>query len=705
MRKPCLMRLDEWLLEQGLFSDIDEARLACQLGRVRQKPSGAVLDKPGQRIRKDLQIEIFEDSKYVGRGGQKLEGLLKQLNFSVSGFRVLDVGSSTGGFADCLLQYGAKQITCIDVGSHQLHERLRADARIRVYEQQDIRTFDFKSLSEPIDLVTVDVSFISLKAVMPRLVSAFRNSRFILLFKPQFELDRFVPKKRGVAPASESETALNEMLQFLKGLGLYQCVTTPSAVKGSKGNQEIFIVASSSVPKHIFRTYDIRGVAERELPNSLVERIGRVVGARIKERLGAGAKIGVGRDARESSPRIHESLCRGLLSEQVHVIDLGCITTPMAYFAHYECDLQGVIQVTASHNPKDDNGMKMMLMKNTLFGDEIISIGSEVQNLSNKVLSLEPLKLPSISSELRKKYIDYLHRQFKFSKKFKMVLDTGNGMAGAIARDVFTPYASDIKILYEDVDCRFPNHEADPTIPANLKELRARVQSEKADIGFAYDGDADRLGVITSKGRILWGDEIVMLLSELVLKELPGSTIIGEVKCSEKLFRMIESRGGKPLMYKTGHSLIKKKMREVNAPIAGEMSGHLFFADRYFGFDDSIYATLRVLEVIDRLQLDLDEWIARFPSSFVTPEIRVVCDESEKEALVKRVETYFDQQPGAKLSKIDGVRVGFPDSSWALVRASNTQAVLVVRIEATSAERLEELRKHVSLSLGREIHV
>jgi hypothetical protein len=207
--------------------------------------------------------------------------------------------------------------------------------------------------------------------------------------------------------------------------------------------------------------------------------------------------------------------------------------------------------------------MKMMLSKNTLFGEDITSIGVEAAQLPEKELGSAPLQLPSLFKELREKYIRFLHDQFKFSKKYRIVMDTGNGMAGAVARDVFKPYASELEIIYEEVDCRFPNHEADPTVVANLKDLRAKVLEKRADIGFAFDGDGDRLGLITSSGRILWGDEIVMLLSELVLTERPGATIIGEVKCSEKLFRMIEARGGNPLMYKTGHSLIKKKMKEV----------------------------------------------------------------------------------------------------------------------------------------------
>lgn len=704
IKRPAVKRLDEWLVKQGHFNSLKEAAIACQLGQVRRVPSGELLDKPGFSVPKFLSVEILGESRYVGRGAEKLEALLDQLDWNIESTVALDVGSSTGGFADCLLQRGASQVICVDVGSHQLHEKLRSDSRVQVFEQQDIRSLDFSKLKRRPTLVSVDVSFISLRAILPTLIRNLPDARYILLFKPQFELDRYVPKKRGVAPQKEAEAALKEMLQFLNSIGLYQSMVKPSAVKGTKGNQETFIVAEAGVPQHIFRTYDIRGVADRELTNDVIARIGRALGKRIFKSLGSGARIGVGADARISSPRIHDCFCRALSAEKVNVIDMGSITTPMAYFAHYNFELDGVVQITASHNPKDDNGMKMMLSKNTLFGEEIISLGKEAAELPSADLA-PAQKFSSIFKELRQKYISYLHDQFKFSKKYKLALDTGNGMAGSVAREVFSPYASEIDILYEDVDCRFPNHEADPTVPANLKDLQAKVKSMKADMGFAFDGDGDRLGLISGKGRILWGDEIVMLLSELVLKEQPGATIIGEVKCSEKLFRTIEARGGKPLMYKTGHSLIKKKMKEVHAPIAGEMSGHLFFADHYFGFDDSIYGALRVLQVVDQFNLNLDDWIAQFPSSFVTPEIRVSCQESEKEPLVTQVKKFFGKMKGAKLSEIDGVRVSFDDHSWVLVRASNTQAVLVLRIEAISQARLEEIRLLVSESLGRDIRV
>ncbi|MDB5038907.1 MAG: phosphoglucomutase/phosphomannomutase alpha/beta/alpha domain [Bacteriovoracaceae bacterium] len=703
MKRPPKMRLDALLVQKGEFEDLHAAEIALRLGQVREAKSGVVLDKPGMRVPSDLSYILEKPDPFVGRGGLKLDQFLTDSGVDVNGTTVLDIGSSTGGFTDCLLQRGAKKVYAVDVGTHQLHESLRKDPRVFLFEETDVRKFDF-SICVPIpSIVVVDVSFISLKLVVPPIKHALPDATLILLFKPQFEVAASVPKKRGVAPKVESDKSLNEMLLFLSELGLNPMMIRESAVKGAKGNQEVFIMTEPSIPSHIFRTYDIRGLADRDLKNASVEKIGCAFGKRLLQAVGRNAKVGVGRDGRLSSPRIYESLCRGLISEGAQIFDLGIISTPMAYFAHYNFDIDALLMVTASHNPKDDNGIKMMISKNTLFGPEITSLGKEADQIGSpadtKVIST------SLYKDLRAKYLDYLHSHIRLDRKFKIVADCANGMIGMIARDAFTPYASSLDILYENVDCTFPNHEADPTVPANLVDLQAKVKKTGADIGFAFDGDGDRLGVITRKGRILWGDEILMLLSELVLKSLPGATIIGEVKCSEKLFRMIEDHGGVPLMYKTGHSLIKKKMKEVKAPIAGEMSGHLFFGDRYFGFDDAVYGALRVLEVIDKLELDLDDWISKYPSSFVTPEIRVECEESEKESLVLRVINYFSNIEGAKLNLIDGVRVGFSDHSWALVRASNTQAVLVVRIEAISKVRLLELRDELSKALCRKVDI
>ncbi len=707
------MRLDEWLVSQAEAADLVEARALIMAGRVRAKPSGEVLDKVGMKVAKNFSAFVQSNSRFVGRGGEKLESFLTSIkeHFSPTGKVILDVGSSTGGFTDCLLQHGARGVISVDVGTHQMHEKLRGDPRVQLFEQMDIRELDVTSLRAQPEAITVDVSFISLKQIVPVLLARFSACPLILLFKPQFEVSRYSPKKGGVASEKDSQKALEEMLQFLRELGLNPHMATPSALKGARGNQEYFIFATENsthqIPTHIFRAYDIRGRAESELSSPTMERIARAFALRVKSQCGDKAVIGVGRDARESSPRIFEAVSRGLQREgaQLQIADLGVIATPMAYFALHHFKLDALLQITASHNPKEDNGLKMMIAGNTLFGEEILSLGREAAALpeATSIVSVRPNR--SLFAELTKVYREFLHSQFQFGRKFRLALDCANGMAGAFVREIFQPYTSDLHIFYEEVDCRFPNHEADPTVEENLRDLQNYVCKNSVDVAFAFDGDADRLGVVTKTGRILWGDEILMLLSELVLKERPGATIIGEVKCSEKLFRMIRQKGGAPLMYKTGHSLIKKKMKEVKAPIAGEMSGHLFFSDRYFGFDDAIYGALRVLEVMDRLNVDLDEWISRYPASMVTPEIRLVCEESEKSRLVESARKYFENQKGAELSLIDGVRVGFEDGSWALVRASNTQAVLVLRIEATSLERLKSIQKELEKALGRAIHV
>lgn len=697
-----LIRLDQWLVDQGYFASLQLSQRALRAGQVRDRKSGDVLDKIGMRVPKGLQIVIEKPKDFVSRGGLKLAGFLKDSQISFQDKVVLDVGSSTGGFTDCALQAGAKKIYCIDVGTHQLHEKIRFDPRVEVHEETDIRNFPISSLKPLPEIVLVDVSFISLKAVVSSLIRALPKATFIFLFKPQFEVDRHSPKKRGVADPKEAAGTLQEMLLFLQSLGLNARMVLPSALKGTKGNQETFILADLSNSAPIFRTYDIRGLADRDLPDELVFRLGISFAERLLEKNPKAKNIGVGRDARASSPRLFSALVAGILEKKLKVHDLGEVTTPLVYFAHYKMDLDAVIQITASHNPKDDNGMKMMALKETLFGDEIQILGSRSLQ-RQEIYKSSSSKPPSVAEDLRAQYLKFLTEHFRIQRKWKIAVDCGNGMAGMIARDAFSPHASGLDVIYENVDCRFPNHEADPTIPENLKDLQKLMKKKKFDVGFAFDGDADRLGVITPKGRILYGDEILLLLSEKVLKENPGSMIIGEVKCSEKLFRGIQHLGGVPLMYRTGHSLIKKKMKEAKAPLAGEMSGHLFFADRYFGFDDAVYGALRVLEVMDQFHPDLDAWVERLPPSFVTPEIRVPCEESEKMDLVKRAQKFFQTLPETQTTEIDGVRVTFADGAWALVRASNTQAVLVVRVEAPSENRKKEVLDLVRKALGREI--
>lgn len=696
------MRLDQRLFEEGIFDSREKAKQEILAGRVRDLKSGEVLDKPGMKVKKAQQFKVEERSRFVSRAGEKLESFLKSQNFSFEGRVVLDVGSSTGGFSDCVLQRGASKVYAVDVGTHQLHEKIRHNPLVEVYEQTDIRDLDLSALEPKPSWVLVDVSFISMKKFLGRLLRCFSAARFLLLYKPQFEVGRFEKRsKSGVVNEASRQQGLEAMLQDLKELGFKVLLVQDSAVKGAKGNQETFILAESSLPQHIFRAYDIRGEADRELSDQSFEKIGYVLGGFAQKKLNkTQLRFGVGRDDRKSSPRLFKALCRGLSHAKVELVDLGRYPTPMVYFAKYHFKLDAVLQVTASHNPQQDNGLKMVVGDDALFGEEIKSLGVKAEQVELSSLP-EAVFSAEVSAQLETDYLKFLHEQFRFKRKFKLVLDTANGMSGRVARKAFEPYCEDLEILYEDVDCSFPNHPADPTVESNLQEIRKKVVESHADLGFAFDGDGDRLGLVSKTGRIFWGDEILMLLAKKLLHEKPGSTIIGEVKCSEKLFKMIESHGGKPVMYRTGHSLIKKKMKELQAEIAGEMSGHLFFGDRYFGFDDAVYAGLRVLEVIDEFDLDLDEWIQGFPQGVITPEIRLEVDESEKFALVEKVKSYFQTVEGAKLSLIDGVRASFEDESWLLIRASNTQAVLVLRIEASSESRLQELRAHMEKALGR----
>ncbi len=461
------------------------------------------------------------------------------------------------------------------------------------------------------------------------------------------------------------------------------------------------------MPQHIFRAYDIRGVADQDLSNALFEKLGFVLGEKIlRDQNTSTARVGVGRDSRPSSPRLFASLVRGLQRHSgIEIWDLGETTTPMVYFSSHHYKLDGALQITASHNPMPDNGLKMMVGQSTLSGEAIREIGKACAQLKDFDSAHVSRPLVNQVKDLRSAYLDFLHNQFRtrLKRKFKVIADCANGMAGSVLREALAPHCESLEILYEDVDCRFPNHAADPTVSENLKDLCKRVVEAKADIGIAFDGDGDRLGVVTPKGRILFGDEILMFLAAPVLRERPGAKIIGEVKCSEKLFKAISDWGGEPVMYKTGHSLIKDKMKKTGAPLAGEMSGHLFFADRFFGFDDAIYAGLRVLEALSFMNEDLDAWISKFPSPFTTPEWRVEIAEGSGRDLIEMVKKAAAQLSGVEINDIDGVRASFKDGTWFLVRTSNTQPVAVLRIESPSKERVFEIHAWLEKLLGREL--
>ncbi|MBA2663178.1 MAG: phosphomannomutase/phosphoglucomutase [Bradymonadaceae bacterium] len=432
----------------------------------------------------------------------------------------------------------------------------------------------------------------------------------------------------------------------------------------------------------IFRAYDIRGIADSDLTNEVVFQIGRAVATMATRASGPGPRIGVGRDARVSADRIFDCLQKGMIAAGAHVVSLGVVPTPLVYFAAYTDTFHACVQITGSHNPGEYNGFKMMVGKQTLHGDTIQELRTLIE--TNDLVSGPDLGASALP-DLRKRYIEWVRDNISVGpRKLKIAVDSGNGVAGVVAPELLRD-AVGCKVveLFSEPDGTFPNHHADPTVLENLADLIEAVQKERCDFGVAYDGDGDRIGVVDEKGEVIWGDKLMILLSRYVLKEHPGATIIGEVKCSQTLFDDIAKNGGVPIMSRVGHSLIKAKIAETNAKLAGEMSGHIFFNDRFFGFDDALYATCRLIEIVSSTDQSLSELLADVPETFATPELRRDCSESVKFQVPAQVAKSFEDR--FEVNTIDGVRINFVDG-WGLVRASNTQPVLVMRVEAQTPE-------------------
>jgi len=429
----------------------------------------------------------------------------------------------------------------------------------------------------------------------------------------------------------------------------------------------------------IFRAYDIRGIAGKDLTADVAENIGRAFGTYVE-----GGDIVVGRDCRLSSPALRDSLIKGLVNSGCNVTDIGMIPTPLLYFAisHYGKD--GGIMITGSHNPPEYNGFKLCKGENTL-------CGAEIQKLKNMVEAGAFITGEGKVTEkdVVEDYINYVKDRIHLKKKIAVVIDSGNGTAGEISGRLFEELGCRVTKLNWKPDGNFPSHHPDPTVDEFLKELIRRVKIEKADFGIAYDGDADRLGIVDDKGNIVRGDQILMLFARDILKE-NHAKIIFEVKCSMALAEDIRDRGGKPIMYRTGHSFIKKKMREEGALLAGEMSGHFFFADNYYGYDDGIFASARMAELLSKSKERLSETIAKMPEYYSTPEIRVPCPDEEKFRIVEEVTKKF--QDKYEVITVDGARVQVR-GGWGLVRASNTEPALILRFEAKTEEKLDEIKE------------
>lgn len=437
----------------------------------------------------------------------------------------------------------------------------------------------------------------------------------------------------------------------------------------------------------IFREYDIRGIAGKDLSADFARQLGRAYVRLAEKRLNRmGLNIAVGRDCRLSGEEYSKALMEGLMQAGAKVHYLGLVTTPMTYFATHQAGVDGSIMVTGSHNPANYNGFKICVGKGTLHGADIQELRQLMENDKHEK---EPLKSPPAPQDIFPAYLDFILSNVKLKRPLKIVVDAGNGAGSDFGPKVYRKLGCEVVELFCKPDGNFPNHPADPTVESNLQDIVAAVKKEKADVGIAFDGDADRIGVVNEKGEILWGDELMIILSRDVLKAHPGATIISEVKSSHRLYNDIEKHGGKGLMWKTGHSLIKAKMKETGAKLAGEMSGHIFFADRFFGFDDAVYAGARFLEILANSGGKCSELLSGVPKTVNTPEIRVDCDDDKKFGVVEKIRNSLRAK--YRTNEIDGIRVEFGDS-WGLVRASNTQPVIVMRFEAETEKRLSEIR-------------
>ncbi len=432
----------------------------------------------------------------------------------------------------------------------------------------------------------------------------------------------------------------------------------------------------------MFREYDIRGIAGKDMTEEDVVLIGRGIGTFLTAK---GCRtLSVGRDCRLTSDAYAVRLMEGLQATGLDVIDIGVCPTPLLYFSIEHLDQDGGVMVTASHNPKEYNGFKVCHGLDSVHGEDlqqilrIIQEGAFAEGRGSRA-----------TADVLTPYQDWVADNITLSRPLRVGIDAGNGTAGVVAVPLIRRLGCEVHEIYCDMDGTFPNHPADPTVLSNMQDLIDLVKGEKLDLGIGFDGDGDRIGVVDEQGNIVYGDKLLIIFSREILQRRPGATFISEVKCSQVMYDDIEKHGGRAIMWKTGHSLIKKKMKEEGAALAGEMSGHMFFADRYFGFDDATYAACRLLEILASTGQTISQLLADVPETFTTPEIRVDCPDHLKFEVVRRVADVFKKD--YRIIDIDGVRVLF-DDGWGLVRASNTQPALVLRFEASTPERLEEIR-------------
>ena len=440
------------------------------------------------------------------------------------------------------------------------------------------------------------------------------------------------------------------------------------------------------VASSIFKAYDIRGIVPATVTEQTAEGIGKAFGT--IARLEGETSVSVGRDGRLSGPSLAAALVRGLVAAGLKVVDVGMVTTPMLYFAANTLTTSG-IQVTGSHNPKDYNGFKMVMRGRAIYGEEIQAIRRMMESESWSLIPGGSVRQTTVDAA----YSTRIQSDIKLARPMKIVIDSGNGIAGASAPDIFRALGCEVIELYSEVDGNFPNHHPDPSKPENLRDLMAALKNSDAELGLAFDGDGDRLGIVTKQGNNIFPDRQMILFARDVLSRVPGGTILFDVKCSQRLAPAIVEAGGVPLMYKTGHSLIKAKMKEIDSPLGGEMSGHIFFKERWYGFDDGTYAGCRLLEIVSRSP-DANAVLDALPTSFSTPELNVACEEGEAPLLIVKAIELAKKIPSfaapAQINTIDGLRIDWPDG-FGLMRSSNTTPVMVLRFEGHTPEALHRI--------------
>ncbi|MBI3649848.1 MAG: phosphomannomutase/phosphoglucomutase [Acidobacteria bacterium] len=444
--------------------------------------------------------------------------------------------------------------------------------------------------------------------------------------------------------------------------------------------------------EHIFREYDIRGVVDKDLTEATVYDVARAIGTFYQEN--NARRISLGRDARESSPRFRDLMIQGLNETGCDVVDVGMVPTPVLYYTLFTENVDAGVMITGSHNPADNNGFKICLDKSSIFGAQINRIKTIALSkafASGQGSALELNVIPG--------YQEFIATNVKLgARRLKVVVDAGNGMGGFIAAPLYRDMGCEVVELFCEPDSRFPHHHPDPTVLENMRFAIAAVHEQQADLAIAFDGDADRIGVVDETGKVIWGDQLMVIFARAILQQEPGATFIAEVKCSQTLFDDITRQGGKAIMWKVGHSLIKSAMKEQGAALAGEMSGHIFFKQRYFGYDDALYAGARLMEILSNTDAPLSSLLADLPPTVNTPEIRFDCPDEQKFGVVAKLTEAFKKTH--QVIDIDGARILF-EHGWGLIRASNTQPVLVMRFEADSAAHLQDIQNEVETQVQR----